>query len=127
MLETPARGSGGLRAGWRRWERWREGGKWKGSGPPGQLVELRAEGGSSNWYWAAGLGRKQRRSSKGNIQHRTGAARCCHLHERKKAVRKQHSREEDISKSLWTNKNSKKRWGGGVGRSFGVGALCLVS
>lgn len=96
MLETQARDVVGMTMGWYRWERRQEEGKEKGSGPLGRQVELVAGGGSSNWYWAAGWGRKQRRSSKGNIQHRTGGARCCHLHKRKRAIRKQHSREKDI-------------------------------
>lgn len=94
LLETRARGQG--RRGWgsQSWERKPEGDRGKGSRPSGSQVARSAGRGSSNWYWAAGRGRKQRRSSKGNIQHRTGGARCCHLHKRKRAVRRRHAQWE---------------------------------
>lgn len=72
-------------------ERRPEGEAGKCPGPPGRQAAVGAAGGCRSWYWAAGRGRKQRRSSKGNIQHRTGGAACRHLHERKRAVRRQPS------------------------------------
>ena len=88
-LETRARGPGRKERGSGMGERGLEGGVVGCPGPPlGRRVAVVAGGGSSNWYWAAGQGRKQRRSSKGNIQHRTAGAHSCHLHERKRAVRR---------------------------------------
>lgn len=71
----------------------------KSLGLLGSQVALVAGRGSSKYYWAAGQGRKQRRSSKGNIQHRTADARCCHLHKRKRAVKKEPSQWERTEKS----------------------------
>lgn len=84
-----------------------------------------AGGGSSNWNWAAGRGRKQRRSSKGNIQHRTGGARCCHLHKRKRAVRKQHSwGGKDIKKPV--NESELKKCSSGLGCPGVLGSAALA-
>lgn len=94
LLGTRAWGPAGRRWGSGRRERKLEGDGGQSPGPLGVWVAQAAGGGSSNWYWAAGQGRTQRRSSKGNIQHRTGGARCWHLHKRKRAVRRQHSRWE---------------------------------
>ena len=84
---TRARGPG-------RRERRPEGEAGRSPGPLGRRAAVRAAAGCRSWYWAAGRGRKQRRSSKGSTQHRTGGARCCHLHKRKRAVRRQPSRGE---------------------------------